>query len=293
MKKILFTAVSALAMSAAIAADSTQFGVLPVNSGTKRTLVAVPWVEASTGGTPIAVSNLVLTANLAVGDTLDVLDGSGKSLNRWILAKGANDVLYWNSVTMVTEGDNKGSYTSSTPSASAATIERGSAVVLIRNSGNLNDPFYVMGQVAATAGSTTIAEGSEKNPCYNMIAPPSTVAQGLNGGDHGATWEGTINEADRIFIPASPLNIELKYDENVWKSQSTVTTCKYFDTGDGGNQITEAQIPDAKGRVITNKVTSTQWAAYTGTIKVGTGFWYLSRGGTPTVTWKDVPVTKK
>jgi len=279
MKKLLFTAISALAVAGvAQAAESTQFGAMQVLSTTKRTLVAIPWDNSAAGGGDIVVSNLVLTANLTAGDTLDTVASDGSRLNRWTLREGAKKVLYWESGNMV--GEN---WQAVTPSADKTTVPRGSSVILIRQAftNNLGQaiPFFVMGQVASSASSTTITAGTSDKPVYNMLAPPSTVAQGLNGGDHGATWSGTAPDAnDRIYIPgAAGLNTELRYavpedgsgSSAVWCENTTVETTIYGKT-----------------------VKTTKLAPFGGTIPVGTGFWYLSKGGSPTVTWKDVPVAQ-
>jgi len=263
MKKLLFSAISALAVAGvASAADSTQFGVLPVFSSAKRTLVAIPWVESSTAGSDIAVSNLVLTANLTAGDTLDVLDDKGSSLNRWLLTDNGGGILYWNSVKMVGDG-----YEAQSPAANAATIKRGSAVVLMRQNpkdGNNNaKPFYLMGQVAFSGPTATIGQGSEATPWWSMVAPPSTVAQKLNGdAQNGGTWTN-VGEKDRIYLSlANGWTPELKWDGGKWKIQKTV---------------------------VTSGVATLDWVEYTDAIPVGTGFWYVSKGGSPTVTWTDVP----
>jgi len=293
MKKILFTAVSALAISAAIAADSTQFGVLPVTAPTTRTLVAVPWCEASTTGSNVAISNLILTANLHAGDTLDALANDGTTLGTWTLTAGAGDVFYWKApVNIVTS---KG--VQSGIDAAQQTVARGLAVALTRKGTgtDLTNPFYVMGQVASGNPSVTISPGQGNAPCYNMIAPPSTVAQKLNStsSGHCAAWSGNpINENDRIIIPTQYLNIELKYADGEWRQAITTATTKYYKPTYNAEtkKYDLVEVKQWEPGAISQTTTTTEWTPYDTAIPCGTGFWYVSYGGSPTVTWSDVPM---
>ena len=84
MNKYAFLVASAVvcASMSAVADTTVQggnvFGILAVESKSADTIVAVPWCECSTGeNQPIAISNIVKTANLTAGDKLYALDSKG------------------------------------------------------------------------------------------------------------------------------------------------------------------------------------------------------------------------
>jgi len=158
----------------------------------------------------------------------------------------------------------------------------------------LTQPFYVMGQVASGNPITTITPPKgQETCCYNMIAPPSTVAQYLNGsGEHSATWDwnGTDVSNDSIIIPTQYLPVELKYKNSAWRCSQNVTETNYYTYAQGSGGVwtrTKSEKGVAGARAVVE--TTTQWVEYETPIPVGTGFWYVSYGGAPSVTWHDVP----
>ena len=263
MKRVLFS-VAILAASVCAADEITTsnvLGILPVTSSAKRTIVSVPWCALSaTDDAAIQVSNLVKTANLSVGDTLHYVNPSGK-YNTWRLTEGSGGVKYWASVTEVTEqqlGD--------TPASDVTTVARGNAIMLIRN-GKLSDPFYLYGQVgtAATVSSAIVA-GTDSVPAYSLIASPKPAAWDVND---GATWSN-VGANDRIFVYGNDgITIEL-----VWNTD-TSKWCYIEDvfTELGGQRIR----------------TGTKMTKYEDDIPAGQGAWYVSYGGSPTLTWNEIP----
>jgi len=199
MKKLLFTAVSALAMAGvAVAAESTQFGVLRVPSTERKTIVAVPWLETGTGSDPVqdavVVSNLVLTSELEAGDMLKYYNGNGYEC--WRLDEGAGNVKYWQSVQM--DNDKDGVYEPTT-SPSKRTIGRGKAIILDRCGGvasrDRSGGFCIMGKPAAQSGVEIALAGGEN--VYSLIAPPNVASDTNVNTD--MTWEG-VAKTDQLTI---------------------------------------------------------------------------------------------
>jgi len=181
MKKILFTAVSALAMGAAIAADSTQFGVLKVPSSTTNTIVSVPWLESGTGSDSVTVSNLVLTSGLSNGDTIKLFE-NGAYTKTWVLDNGV-----WTGGNVVSgNNDVKQSGNDQT------TIARGKAIMLTRTGNDLSKGFYIMGKPASAGVQVTLGSG------YSLVAPPSVAAVDVNT---GITWNN-IDAKDKLMVPS-------------------------------------------------------------------------------------------
>ena len=73
MKKLLSIVVIAVAVTA-VAAEKTvaTVGVTAITSSKQHTIVSVPYTELGTGGN-ICVSNLIKTANLDLGDIVEVV----------------------------------------------------------------------------------------------------------------------------------------------------------------------------------------------------------------------------
>jgi len=260
MKKTVFLASTLLALG--VFAEGVQcsniFGLLPVTSPTKRTLVAVPWCACSaTDNQAIAISNIVKTANLTEGDKVHVLN-SGTTFDTWELKKGSDNILYWDSVKQV----NQNGTASETDTADAVTATRGTAIILIRQN-TTKGPFYLYGQ-APTGGDTsavTVA-GTSETPAYNLLAAPTVTAAKLNP---ASQWTD-IGDNDTIVIPGTNgLQVALSYK-----------------SGPGWGQPVPPQLQKKYG----------EFKVYETAIPAGTGFWYVSRGGKPTVTWQTTETTK-
>lgn len=210
MKKILFTAVSALALAAfADGVNSTEFGVMQVPSSAKETIVSVPWLESGTGSESVSVSNLVLTAGLKNGDKLSLYDSAqSKYAASWNF-----DGTKW---VKGDEGDD--------------TLPRGKALMLTRE-----DPgagFYIMGKPAESeSGSTTALGGSSTTPAYSLIAPSKTTKTSLSS----ITFTGLANGKDYIIMGSGT---------------SAVVTYTYFNNkwyDAAGEEATAVEIPAGQG----------------------------------------------
>ncbi len=254
MKKsiLLVTAlVAAQAAFAETAEPSNAFGLLRVDSTLTNTIVAVPWLDLSGNSNPSAVSvaDIVKTANLTPGDKLSVYK-SDDTYEVWELVNGA-----WSPVTTVAEGGSSAATT-----AAGRTVALGSAFWLYRQNptaGGNAVPFYLYGQVPASAATTTVTAGTAAAPVWNLVANASDAAVALNS----LTVSGSINAADEIYI--------------VKDGNPTMYTYK-----DG-----QGQGWGCTTRVTVNGRPVNRWAVSNETIPKGTGFWYVSKGGAPTFTW--------
>ena len=266
MKKNAFLVASAVVCaSASLFADNVQgdnvFGVLPVLSKAEDTIVAVPWCACSAADDqPIAISNIVKTANLTADDMVYVLEGSSSATayKAWEL-KDSGGVLYWVSV------ENEGSGGSgSSPAADTATAKRGTAIRLHRQNptdgeGNAK-PFYLFGQVGTLSTITTdIEPGSSESPAYTLIAPPGA--------------------SDVNLLLNNQLTNCSNGDEIVVRGANGVNKGYFYD---GGWKYVTRRFDYGQETVTTN-------AAEEGiTLQAGLGAWYISRGSAPTLTWKNV-----
>lgn len=252
MKKslFLFSLVSALAFKTdAAAVGANVIGLLRVDSTNAETFVAVPWLGAGTGD--IKVADLIKTTNLTVGDELYAYIGG--SFNKWTLSAEKE----WSPSSVVSQ-DGPASMSAG---ASEQALSRGKGVLLVRHA-PIADSFYIFGQVATGAtAATEVAAGSANAPAYTMIAPP-VVADVADLNDIMA-YSSAPDAADRILV-ASPrgggLAIEYKYVNGKW-----------------GKDVQNPTQPWLK--------------AFTPGLKIpaGQGAWYVSKGGSPIITWSALP----
>lgn len=260
MKLATLLSVSMLATSSAFAAamatSENVIGVLRVDSPYARTIVAVPWVAASVEAGDIKVTDIVKTANLSEGDELHYYDGESFK-SSWRL----NANKEWEAANLVSE--NGGSDQS--PAAGEQGLPRGGAIILVRQ--HPENPFYLQGQVAATAATSQTIPASLTG-VFHLIAPPS-VKNGtidINSTDD-MVW-ANCESGDRIYVyQANGLNAECRYADKNGKTQWWWG--QYPTTGTGLLKPTWENPP---------------------ALSVGTGFWYFKKGSfATTVTWKNTP----
>jgi len=230
MKKMISVIAVAAAASAAFA-DSTVFGVLRVDSTNSQTIVAVPWVSASAAGSAISVADVVKTDNLAAGDRICAYRNG--VYEAWRLVNNGG-TLEWQSANNVTVLG-----TTLSEGAAARTLERGDALLLIRD-----DPgpyFYLNGQVpSGAAGTVTLPAGA-----WSLVAPPSTADFNLNT----AVWTGPGSTDEIIFKDANANMITLMYKDGAWK-----------------------------GKVKNPSTHVWEWSASAAVVPAGTGAWYHNKG---------------
>ena len=230
------------------------FGLMAVDSGTANTIVATPWLSA-TGEGSVLVSNLVKTTNLSEGDKLYVINGNGASASYdgWQISGGN-----WAPIGKYQVAANGTVSSVGGASASDRAIVRGQGVWLVRS--DASKPFYLYGEYSASSATTEITEaGTQNAPKWYLVGNASTSAFEFNA---AGKFSGTINAKDTIVIPTSAAPLVLTYTNNVWTGQAV---SNYTDSVLGTIDV--------------------YYSVTTNSVPAGTGFWYVSRGGTPTITW--------
>lgn len=204
MKKILFSAVSALAVAgmALAAVDSTQFGILRVPSSAKQTIVNVPWLETGTGTSGVTVSNFVLTAELEEGDLLKYYNGSSYEI--WRLGK-VGDEKYWQSTQLASDSN-----TGNSEDPATKQISRGKAILLDRCGGDpsrvLTGGFCIMGKPAASESGSLTINGTG----YSLIAPSTTTSKKIGE----LTWEGLESLKEHLLLDVDGTRYNLTWVVN-------------------------------------------------------------------------------
>ena len=227
--------------------SANTFGVLKVTCSAQKVIIATPWVACATADAAVKVTDLVMTSGLANGDAILVYQNDG-SFKSWVIADGE-----W-----VPQIVSQAGQTVSSGSADSAAIARGKAFWFVKNSFTDGDTYdlYLYGQDTTVAATSTIAVGTSANPAYSLVASPKTTAANLNS---GVTFSFTPNAADEIRVPRFNL-------------PDVVYTYK---AGQGWGTSVKKQV---------GSVFKKEWEAGC-TIPAGTGFWYVSKGGSGTITW--------
>lgn len=236
------------AFGAEAVTSANTFGVLKVTCSTNKVIIATPWVECLTAGN-VKVTDLVMTDNLAENDAIIVYaDGAFRG---WKLTAGKE----WEAYAVSTAGG-----TVTAGDAASAAIARGKAFWFVKASYSEPYDLYLYGQDTSAAATSEIAAGNSTTPAYSLVASPKTTDANLNA---TGVVGFTPNAADEIHVPPTG-----------GKLLDTVYTYK-SDKGGWGTDV----IVSVGGR---NKK---QWQAGC-TIPAGTGFWYISKGGTGTISWQ-------
>jgi len=272
MNKCAFLVASAVVCASMSAvAETVQggnvFGILAVESKSADTIVAVPWCECSAGDDqPIAISNIVKTANLTVGDELYALNDSREKVNKWELSVGDDNVKYWKGIRVVVQS---GSVDDPVPAEQSHAF-RGSAIILHRQNptdGTGNPiPFYLYGQVGSVEAVTyeAFVSPGEGVPAYTLVSPP--------------------NDTDVDIIAGGVIANSASGDSLVVRNLSGISRTYTYD---GSKWVYYKATKGSDG-----KVTVAEQTADSITIKCGTGAWYVSRTASdpaPTFGWSNVP----
>lgn len=136
-----------------------------------------------------------------------------------------------------------------TVEAGTTALNRGQAILLSRASAASTTIYIVGGTTDDDASSLEMAAGTANSPVFTLFAPPTVSAKGINN----LTWTGTIGAKDYIVL-ADGTQVKYNTSEKKWIAYSY----------------------NANGQLVSND---------TPTIPVGTGAWYVSKGGSPTVSW--------
>lgn len=259
-KFVLASAVCAMAalVQASAVESANTFGVMCISdSGDTDTIIGIPWVDVGSTGdaNTIHVTNIVCSTGLTTGDLIYWWDASAAEpgYRAWALKAGG----YWEPTTVTIVGaDDK-------PSAVAAesnkSLARGNAIILHRQApktGDTPNPIYIYGQyytgsTAATSPITgpTVVEGGYTAPIYNLVASPATTNVDLNV---SGLITGVLNANDTIIIGLKTYSYDAS--EEKWGYRTRVN-----------------------GR----------WGAWSYNVEIpaGHGFWYKSKGGSPTFNW--------
>lgn len=258
-----------LLVAGAAFADSTTvetdyvLGVLPV-AATNETIVAIPWIEPGGASTGVAVTNLIKTATLDVGDRLYWYNTDDGKYSVWTVAIEGG-VKYWNGEPTVGDTGEL-----DVVQGTNAVLNCGQALFLKRAS-NVSTNVYVVGQYTNVTGRTTAIKAKNgTNPTYTLLAPPYAEKLGDEAGyidlnSSSINW-GNANRADVIIVGLKTITLE-----------DTSATGNIQDTFERGK----------------NGSGEWKWGTYskgvftpTAKVPVGKGFWYKSyRSEDGTVTW--------
>ena len=229
---------------------ANQIGILRKAAANKREIVPVPWTKFAAGAEDIAVSNLVKTAGLTAGDKLYVYDDSAKRYATWELQSDKT----WKPVKTVKIVNGK-LEVQTADSPEVATVNRGSGVWIERH--DITKPIHFVGQHDAAPVEVPVEAGTTAMPKWNLVASPLLTDWDLNSVSEG------VNVADRIIVPTGK-------EPRIYTRDATNAKWGYI--------TYEA---NAKGIVKpVRKEDDTM-------LKAGTGFWYVSEGGAPTLRWRE------
>lgn len=248
MKLRLMMGVCALAAATALGADvmgRNVCGLMNVPSGAKVTMIAVPWVTVGGSADAMEVANLVKTDTLSAGDELYYYDGS--VYRCWKLQGDA-----WQPATVALKDAQGNDLSVQTPDASYA-LPRGKGLFLVRQ--DATKEIWLYGQHSTAPISVAVAAGTAGTPAYTMIANPNAAAYDLNTKGVGGA------AGDQILLGDGGTTLYTR-TETAWTRKTDVTKT-------------------IGGVARTFKKDTTEGVV----IPAGTGAWYVSKGGSPTIAW--------
>ena len=140
--------------------------------------------------------------------------------------------------------------------AADAAIARGKAFWFVKASYTEPYDLYLYGQDTTASATSTVVAGTSESPAYSLVASPKTTAADLNS----VVSFFTPNAADEIRLPRTNLpDLAFTYQGGQW-----------------GTRTNKVEISAGRYKTV--------WVAGC-TIPAGTGFWYVSKGGSGTITW--------
>lgn len=248
MKLRLMMGVCALAAATALGADvmgRNVCGLMNVPSGAKVTMIAVPWVTVGGEADAMKVANLVKTDTLSEGDELYYYDGA--TYFSWKLQGNV-----WTPAATTKEDAKGNPVTIQAPDASYA-LPRGKGLFLVRQ--NATKEIWLYGQHSTAPISVAVAAGTAGTPAYTMIANPNAEAYDLNEKGVGGA------AGDQILLGDGGTTLYTR-TETAWTRKTDVTK-----TINGVDRTFKMDTADGV------------------VIPAGTGAWYVSKGGSPTIVW--------
>ena len=241
--------ICAMAASTALFATdvtSATHAVMAVSDTATNTVIGVPWVKTGEGEvSPATIASLVSATSLSAGDVLYVYDDSSTSTWRAYTVQNGEWVA---STTISSEG-------MSSVEADAKTVALGSGMILQRS--DPSKTIYLSGRVPTSAGSSAISAGTAEAPVRTLFANASAS-------DVVLSVAGAVG--DRIIVPQNGgASTQYEYKDGAW-----------------GTYVKQTVTKTIGSRTITS--TKDVWTSGC-TIPAGKGAWYLSVGGSPTITW--------
>lgn len=253
MKLRLMMGVCALAAATALGADvmgRNVCGLMNVPSGAKVTMIAVPWVTVGGEADAMKVADLVKTDTLSVGDELYYYDGA--TYFSWKLQGNVLQGNVWTPAATTKEDAKGNPVTIQAPDASYA-LPRGKGLFLVRQ--NATKEIWLYGQHSTAQVSVDVAAGTAGTPAYTMIANPNAEAYDLNAKGVGGA------AGDQILLGDGGTTLYTR-TETAWTRKTDVTK-----TINGVDRTFKMDTADGV------------------VIPAGTGAWYVSKGGSPTIVW--------
>ncbi len=253
MKLRLMMGVCALAAATALGADvmgRNVCGLMNVPSGAKVTMIAVPWVTVGGEADAMKVADLVKTDTLSPGDELYYYDGA--TYFSWKLQGTVLQGNVWTPAATTKEDAKGNPVTIQAPDASYA-LPRGKGLFLVRQ--DATKEIWLYGQHSTAPISVRVAAGTAGTPAYTMIANPNAEAYDLNAKGVGGA------AGDQILLGDGGTTLYTR-TETAWTRKTDVTKT-------------------IGGVARTFKVDTTEGVV----IPAGTGAWYVSKGGSPTIAW--------
>ena len=216
MKKVLcgMICVAAGVSLASIETTVATVDVIAVNSSLSNTVIAIPGLDLATGG-DLAISNLVKTTNLTVGDRM--LAFSGGNYDCWTLSSDKA----WVKPDLKFTLDGVGAdHVVNTLDASLVTKAVGSGIWLSRQ--DATKPIYIYAQHTNTL-SSTVAAGTTA-----LLGNPSLTSK-------APSISGCVN-GDQIIVPTSGLPKTYTYNstDSKWYSYSGLTKVEGLPTVTAG-----------------------------------------------------------
>ncbi|MBO7684443.1 MAG: hypothetical protein J6T51_06935 [Kiritimatiellae bacterium] len=189
MKKLLSIAVCASAVAAFgsnVEVTLGEVGVTAITSSLTNIVVAVSYKDLATDDGNISISNVIKTANLAVGDSIRVFKANG-SYDAYTLIADASGNLNW--AANLNWGVGATSSESAAEAPDSTTLTAGTGFWLVRgpNWNGLETTFYIYGK-PTTSVTTRVAKDTATlvgNPTQRNLSP--TFSSKVVG--------------DRVFIP--------------------------------------------------------------------------------------------
>ncbi len=257
---LAFATVTASTAVLAEVVSTTALCRIKVDSGTKNTIVALPLIKVGGTTQTIPVSEFVMTDNLTDGDSILVMDATGKTTTQtWSLVEDdQTHVKSWQSGTVV-----EGTDSTTAPAASTAGQARGSAIWLTRK--DPAKPFYLYGQVSETEYTQPeIGNGTPESPAYTFIGNPNPKEIKLND-PRDVEWVNA-QVGDQIIVGSTGKLGYITYTYG--KSENGVAEWVCY-TASNGDVTRNTDI----------------------TLPAGQGFWYVTTstpegGRTRSITWE-------